>query len=831
MFIGDTGKRGLHHLVWEVLDNSVDEAMAGYCSQINIILDADGETISVEDNGRGIPVEIHPEEGRSTLEIVLTVLHAGGKFGGSGYEASGGLHGVGVSCVNALSDYLRATVRRDGGEHLAEFCRGDLTRPAERVGDSRKRGTTITFHPDTQIFTAGVVFDEDMLVRRFRETAFLNAGLTIKFVSKKSGRKEEFCFAGGIADYATYLTSARTGQYPSHPFYFESKSGKTQVQVAFQYSAEDDESILTFANNINTVDGGTHLSGFKTALTRVVNTFARSSGAVKEKEPNLAGDDIREGVTAVISVRLPQPQFEGQTKAKLGSVEVEGVVNSLFAEALTEYFEKNPGIVKQIVERAMIAQRARDAAKKQSELIKRKSFLGKSNRLPGKLKDCNSEDRTQTELFIVEGDSAAGCKIGSTKIRLTDGRELSIANIMHEQESGAKHFCYTIQRDGSVGIGHIVNVRVTKRNAELVKVILDNGQKIIGTPCHPYMLRDGSYKRADELQEGESLMPLYTQISDATTGKGLSGCEQVWNPKTNQWRFTHILVDEFNLSCGVYEPEDNEHRHHVDFKKLNNNPDDISRMDAKAHLQLQRDHKVVYVEYLAYTEDVYDLEVPGTHNFALAAGVFVHNSAEDGRDAEFQAVLPLRGKIINAEKNDIVNLLKNQEVQNLIAAIGAGVDIGEGGFNLENRRYDKIILLTDADVDGSHIATLLLTFLYRFMRPLLLGGHVYLAQPPFYKVISGKANIYCWTDSERDKALAKAGAKGKLVRFKGLGEMDFDELGETTLHRATRHLVRVNVPDTGDADHMLSVLMGRNVSLRKEHIVSKSQGMDLGELL
>ena len=614
MYIGDTGKRGLHHLVWEVLDNSVDEAMGGHCTHITVTLDSDGETLSVEDNGRGIPVETHPEEGRSTLEVVLTVLHAGGKFGGSGYEASGGLHGVGVSCVNALSDYLGATIRRDGGEHLAEFCRGDVTRHCERTADSRKRGTIITFHADPTIFTAGVNFDEDMLVRRFRETAFLNAGLTIKFISKKTGRKEEFCFVGGIADYVTYLTNVRTGQYPQKPFYFESKSGKTQVQVAFQYSAEDDESILTFANNINTVDGGTHLSGFKTALTRVVNTFARSSGAVKEKELNLAGDDIREGVTAVISVRLPQPQFEGQTKAKLGSVEVEGAVNSLFSEALTEYFEKNPAIVKQIVERAMIAQRARDAAKKQSELIKRKSFLGKSNRLPGKLKDCNSEDRTQTELFICEGDSASG-------------------------------------------------------------------------------------------------------------------------------------------------------------------------------------------------------------------------SCEDGRDAEFQAVLPLRGKIINAEKSDLVNLLKNQEIQNLIAAIGAGVDIGEDGFNLENRRYDKIILLTDADVDGSHIATLLLTFLYRFMRPLLLGGHVYLAQPPFYKVTEGKKLTYCWTDAERDKALAKSNGKGKLIRFKGLGEMDFDELGETTLHRATRHLVRVNVPDTGDADHMLSVLMGRNVALRKEHIVAKSQDMNLGDML
>jgi DNA gyrase subunit B len=684
MYIGDTGKKGLHHLVWEILDNSVDEAMGGFCTQINITVAEDGHTVTIEDDGRGIPVAPKQEDPkkRSTLEIVLTELHAGGKFGGSGYESSGGLHGVGASCVNFLSRNLTAKVWRDGGAFELSFERGIATTPCNRISDSRKHGTSIVFVPDHNMFgqvniedvftnvlgeefeideeladavgvwkkllIAGPVdaevfvktfehltksitnketlrqifskwesqairntrLDDEVLVRRLRETAFLNGGLKIVFENKRTGRKETFQYQGGISDYVEFLASGRSNPYPVKPIFFENKSGKIWVQAAIQYTEEDEETILTFANNINTADGGTHLAGFKTAITRVVNQFGRSTGALKEKDSNLSGDDIREGITAIVSIRLPQPQFEGQTKGKLGSPEVEGVVNRLVGEALTEYFEKNPAIVKMIVERAFIAQKAREAAKKQSELIKRKSLFGKSNRLPGKLKDCDSENRDETELFIVEGDSAAG-------------------------------------------------------------------------------------------------------------------------------------------------------------------------------------------------------------------------PAKDGRDPRAQAILPIRGKIINAEKHDLVNLLKNTEIQALISAIGAGVTIrtdeGDSDFTLENRRYNKVILMTDADVDGSHIATLLLTFLYRFMRPLVTEGHVYLAQPPLYKVDNNKQKIYCWSLEERNDAIQQLGPRAKITRFKGLGEMNAEELAETTMDKSTRRLIRVNVPNTGDADQMLSVLMGRNIAARKAHIVKESQ--------
>jgi DNA gyrase subunit B len=616
MYIGDTDKRGLHHLVWEVLDNGCDEAMAGFCTHINVILHDNGETITLEDNGRGIPIDIHHEykkEKKTALEVVLTVLHAGGKFDSK--IIAGGLHGVGVSCVNALSDSLVAKVWRDGGIYEQSYSKGKPLTECLRVADSRKHGTSITFHADNEIFTKTVKFDEDILIRKFRETAFLNAGLKISYTNKKTGRTEEFEYSGGIQDYILYLTSSKENPYPAPPFYFKGKNGgNVEVQVSFQYTEDDDEVLLSFANNIPTIDGGTHLSGFKTALTRIANQFARSLGVLKSNDSNLTGDDIREGITTVISVRLPQPQFEGQTKARLGSVEAESAVNALFGEALVEYFEKNPAIAKEIIERAMVSQKAREAAKKQSDLIKRKSFLGKSHRLPGKLKDCDSENRAETELFICEGDSAAG-------------------------------------------------------------------------------------------------------------------------------------------------------------------------------------------------------------------------AAKDGRNARNQAILPIRGKIINAEKNDIESLLKNTEIQALIAAIGTGIALkNEDEFDIENRRYDKIILMTDADVDGSHIAALLLTFFYRFMRPLVLEGHIYLAQPPLFKVDINKKLSYCWSKDEMTKFVNKySNQKVRVTRFKGLGEMNADELAETTMDITSRRLVKVDVEDMGDVDKMLSTLMGRNVAPRKAYIIEHSKNRNREE--
>ena len=675
MYIGDTGKRGLHHLVWEILDNSVDEHMAGHCSKIDVIVSKDNRTLTVIDNGRGIPVAVKQEDPkkRSTLEIVLTELHAGGKFGddGSGYEASGGLHGVGASCVNFLSLRLDAEVSRDKKKYLLSFDRGIPASGVTESGTSTSTGTKITFTPDYNIFgqcavedafrehliddfeidevfaecsgkwrkalingqVNGVIFfdifkstniseqsldviyriwnkrsndniqfDESVLIRRLKETAYLNGGLRIVYKNEHTNTKEEFYFEGGIADYVSYLGKSRTGVYPSVPFFFDNKSGKVNVQVAFQYGEEDEESIYAYANNIYTADGGTHLSGFKTSITRIVNQFAKSSGVLKEKDANLSGEDIREGIIAVVSVRLPQPQFEGQTKGKLGSQEVEGVVNRLFSEAVTEYFEKNPLIVKTIAERALRSAKARAAAKRASETIKRQSFLGRTGSLPGKLSDCNSEDNVNTELFIVEGDSAAG-------------------------------------------------------------------------------------------------------------------------------------------------------------------------------------------------------------------------SSKFGRDPEFQAVMPIRGKIINPEKNDYARLIQNEEVSSIISALGTGI---RDEFKIEDLRYGKIVIMTDADDDGAHIAALLMTFFYRFMRPLVTSGKLYLAKPPLYRVNVKNQKFYIHTNEELDSYRKKYGDKIEVTRFKGLGEMDGDELGHTTMEIGTRQIIKVNVEDVEESSKILSVLMGSEVGPRKEHIIKKS---------
>ena len=676
MYIGDTGKKGLHHLVWEILDNSVDEHMAGHCSKIDVIVSKDNRTVTVNDNGRGIPVAVKQEDPkkRSTLEIVLTELHAGGKFGddGSGYEASGGLHGVGASCVNFLSLRLDAEVYRDKKKYLLSFDRGIPVAEVSETGTSSSTGTKITFTPDYNIFGQFAVedafrevlvddfdidekfaecsgkwrkalingpvdkdvfvqcfgpmnyeenvfdhafnswfshsykniqFDETALIRRLRETAYLNGGLRIVYKNEHTGTKDEFFFEGGIADYVSFLALNRTGVFPSKPFFCDNKSGKINVQIAFQYGEEDDESIYTYANNIHTADGGTHLSGFKTSITRVVNQFARSSGVLKEKDVNLTGEDIREGIIAIVSVRLPQPQFEGQTKGKLGSQEVEGVVNRLFSEAVTEYFEKNPTIVKNIAERALRAAKARAAAKRASESIKRQGFLGRSGSLPGKLSDCNSEDAKSTELYIVEGDSAAG-------------------------------------------------------------------------------------------------------------------------------------------------------------------------------------------------------------------------SCKGGRDPEFQAVMPIRGKIINPEKNDYAKLMQNEEVAAIISALGTGI---RDDFKIEDLRYGKIIIMTDADDDGAHIAALLMTFFYRFMKPLILSGNLYLAKPPLYRVKVKNETNYIHTNEELDGYRKKYGDKIEVTRFKGLGEMDADELGRTTMEIGNRYIIRVNVENVEESSHLVSVLMGSEVAPRKEHIIKKSE--------
>lgn len=613
MYIGNTSKGGLHHLVWEVLDNAVDEAMQGYCDEITVKVESDGETISIEDNGRGIPVDIHPTKKISGVEVIMTILHSGTKFDANKDQATGGLHGVGVSCVNALSKPLTVEVWKDGGFYFQEYREGNPVSKLKKIRDLDKKekqhGTRVGFKADPTIFKDGIKFDEQTIIKRLRSTAYLNKEIKINYINENTGTKEVFHFEGGISDYVKYLTENKVGAYPQAPIYIEGQSslisrpGTVKVQVAMIYNEEDDETIISYVNNISTTDGGTHVSGFKTALTRVVNSYARGSELLKEKDSNLSGDDVREGLTVIISVRFPQPEFVGQTKEKLGTNEIESIVQTVAGELLTTFFEKNAAVAKKIVERAKIAQAARDAAKKSASLIKRKSLFG-NHRMPGKLFDCISNEQENCELFIVEGASAAG-------------------------------------------------------------------------------------------------------------------------------------------------------------------------------------------------------------------------SGKDGRDSKYQAILPIRGKIINAEKQDISSLLKNAEIQSLIQSIGTNI---KDDFNIDNLRYGKIIIMCDADDDGCHIAILLITFFYRFMKELIAKGHVYLAQPPLFRVDNGKQRTYCFNEKEMQEAIEnvrKNGGKEKVIRFKGLGEMDAEELGETTMNKSKRHLIKLSIDDAGEAERMISTLMGSNVQARKEHIVNQ----------
>ncbi|HEX5505334.1 MAG TPA: ATP-binding protein, partial [Thermomicrobiales bacterium] len=976
MYIGSTDVRGLHHLVWEVADNSVDEAMAGYCDSIVVTIHPDGWVTNV-DNGRGIPVGEHPQMKKSALEVVMTVLHAGGKFGGEGYKVSGGLHGVGVSVVNALSERLIAEVRRDGGIYRQEYRRGVPVAKVKRIGDIApndpyQHGTTTKWLADSEIFeSTSYIFET--IAQRFRETCYLTRGLRMKLIDERAGREVSFYFEGGIVSFVRHLNRNRAVLHP-RPFYVERQVNSYNVEVALQYNDSYGESVHSFANNINTVDGGTHVSGFRSALTRTLNDYARKNGLLKEKDDNLSGEDVREGLTAIISVKLPEAQFEGQTKGKLGNADMAGAVQSVVAEGLAVFLEENPSAGKRIVDKCLTAARAREAARNARELVQRKGVLDNLT-LPGKLADCSERDPARCEIYVVEGDSAGGCFSGDTLVALADGRALSFRDLVAEQAAGQEHFCYTIRRDGQVGIGRVVDARRTKRDAAVVRVTLDSGETITCTPDHRFMLRDGSYKPAADLTPADSLMPLYRKVSDrAEPGITIDGYEMVWDPRSDRWLFTHLLADWHNRWRGVYAAADGDHCHHRDFDKRNNNPTNIVRLPAAAHLALHREqvsrtlhrseviekcralhqgatfrarmsvrmsepamrqmlsarakaqwadaaykaamgdhwrrfyegneeyrrqnaaqldraqraywgdethrqaqadrvrahfadnpsarealaerartqwqdetllawrreqtrrqwtpdfrskrqaalhetyyrktlaalkqfapagedvdvtayqarrlatgdksllrfdsfcrryfdgdaarareavanynHRVVAVEHLHEVVDVYDLEVPGTHNFALASGVFVHNSAKQGRDRRFQAILPLRGKILNVEKARLDKMLQNAEIRTLVTALGTG--IGES-FDISKLRYHRIILMTDADHDGNHIRTLLLTFFFRHLESLILEGRLFIALPPLYRVQSGKEKRWVYTDEEKDALMREAAARG-----------------------------------------------------------------------
>lgn len=603
MYIGSTSVRGLHHMVYEIVDNGVDEALAGYCTEINVEIEK-GNIISVQDNGRGIPVEVHPKTHISTAETVYTVLHAGGKFGGdSGYKVSGGLHGVGASVVNALSAWTEVTIERDGGIYQMNFEKGKTVKKLEKIGESKRTGTKVRFLADDTIFES-LEYEYEVLEKRLREIAFLTKGLKITIEDKReeTPKKAEFCYEGGLISFVEYLNKNKEKIHPK-PIYIE-KLGEVPVEIAIQYTTSYSENIYTFVNNINTVEGGTHLEGFKRALTKVFNDYARSHNILKEKDNNLQGEDIREGITAVVSVKVKEPQFEGQTKTKLGNSEVTGVVQSMVNEALATFLEENPQVAKAVLEKCVSASRAREAARKARELVRKKSSLETST-LPGKLADCSSKNPEECEVYIVEGDSAGG-------------------------------------------------------------------------------------------------------------------------------------------------------------------------------------------------------------------------SAKQGRDRKFQAILPLWGKMLNVEKARADKIYGNDKLNPVILAVGAGIG---PDFDVTKIRYGKVIIMADADVDGAHIRTLLLTFFFRYMRPLIENGNVFLAQPPLYKLSKkGMEDVYCYTDEDLDKAYKDLESKGidrsvlGLQRYKGLGEMNPEQLWETTMNPESRILVKVTMDDAIKADQTFTLLMGDEVEPRREFI-------------
>lgn len=600
MYIGSTGPKGLHHLVYEIVDNSIDEALAGFCTHIEVEI-LPGDVITVRDNGRGIPVGINEQQGLPAVTVVLTVLHAGGKFGGSGYKVSGGLHGVGSSVVNALSEWFEVEVSQEGHVHFQRFERGKPVCDLKVIGDTDKTGTLIRFKADPEIFTETTVYDFETLERRLREQAFLNAGLSISLTDRRNEdevRKEVYCYEGGISSFVEFETKVR-GLTPLHekPIHFSAVSGDREANIAMIYSDSYNELILSFANNVRTIDGGTHEQGFKTALTRVFNDYGRKYNLLKDNDKNLSGDDVREGLTAVISVKLTEAQFEGQTKGKLGNTDITPLVSKCVYEKLTTYFEENPSEARAIFGKALDASRAREAARKARDNARRKSAL-EGNHLPGKLADCIEKDSTKTELYIVEGDSAGG-------------------------------------------------------------------------------------------------------------------------------------------------------------------------------------------------------------------------SAKAGRDRTIQAILPLWGKMLNVEKARVDKVITNEKLTPVVMALGTG--IGEE-FDLQKLRYDKIIIMADADVDGAHIRTLLLTFFFRYMRPLIDEGHIYLAQPPLFRLSKGQKHFYAYSDNERDELMNELQSGYSIQRYKGLGEMDPIQLWETTMDPATRLMLRVTMEDAEEADRTFSVLMGDKVEPRREFI-------------
>jgi len=1039
MYIGSTDSRGLHECLREIVDNSVDESFAEVCDTIWVTLNKDGSA-TVRDNGRGIPVEKQKKTGVSALELTMTKLHAGGKFGGGAYKVSGGLHGVGASVVNALSSYFRVVVLRDNKAYYQEY---HLGKPVKNVTEATAKqleewkikvegtGTITTFFPDKQIF-GDIHFENSKVKNLLRDRAYLVAGLTFHFLDETDGDEATFYFEGGIKSLVAH--SNRGKNVLTDVIYISKEENGVSCEAALQYSDSFNENVKGFVNGIYTTDGGTHVTGFRIALTRAITDYYKrmQNGEAKE-ETTFTGDDMKEGLTAIVYIKMPSEalQFESQTKAKLNNPEIQGFVATVVKEGLDTYFEEHPADARKFIEKIMLAATARLAARAAKEAVLRKGAL-EGAALPGKLADCQSSDPEISELYIVEGDSAGGCWSGNTRIALADGRNVSFEDLLKEEKTGKKNFCYTVQNNGHIGIAPIINVRLTKRNARVIKIVLDNDEELICTPDHPFRLVDGTYEPAIKLTPKDSITPLYRKTVTKTENKhGLDGYEAVFDPESKRWIYTHVLADMYNLKNKIYRAADGKYRHHIDFNKLNNNPDNIQRLSYQQHMSIHYTHlektlhrpdvkiksamarqtqtfrelarkkslekrelfsrnakiqweNPKYKEYMtkkfldfyrsnpeyrklnnqrlnqtqreywnkeenkkrrseevreyfaknsylkerlsqlaknewkninllewrseetkkqwtdefrkkrkeAYDKtyltkalhvlnqiykdegeidinkyqgmrqktndkslikyqtilqrffegdkgklqtavanynhrikkiirlkkqtDVYDLEVENTHNFALASGVFVHNSAKQGRDRHHQAILPLGGKILNTERAQLDKIVKFEEIKDLIIALGSG--IGDS-LNYDKLRYHRIIIMTDADVDGAHIRTLLLTFFYRHMPEIITRGYLYSALPPLYKITIGKDISYAYSDEELALILKNhSGEKYAIQRYKGLGEMNPTQLWETTMDPEKRTLKKVVVEDAEAAGAMFEMLMGEEVPPRKKYI-------------
>ena len=699
MYVGGTDMKALHHLVYEVVDNAIDEALAGYCDQITVTIHPDS-SVSVVDNGRGIPVDIHPEKKKSALEVVMTILHAGGKFGGGGYKVSGGLHGVGVSAVNALSEWCEAEVCKDGQVYYQRYERGIPQEPVKVIGDcdNSARGTKITFCFDRTIFKDETLdFRFDTLLQRFREMAFVARRVKIRMEDERGGeickptREMTFYFEGGITSFVRYINRSKVALHTL--MYVEKDVDGMGVETAIQYTDAYSESVFSFANTINTIDGGAHMTGLRSALTRVINDYARRNNMLKDADGNFSGDDTREGLTAIVSVKVPDPQFESQTKVKLMNPEVQTAVTQVVGEAFNQFMDENPTAARAIISKCLTSARARDAARKARDLVIRKSAL-ESMTLPGKLADCSERNGGRTELFIVEGDSAGGCLVGDTRIALASGICKTIRQLSEDWALGIQHYGFATNESGDVRIVPLVEPRLTKRQASLVEVELDNGERILCTPDHPFRLRDGSYRPASDLNEGDSLMPFKTRLTEADELPAAKYA-MVWMNGRGEWNHVQAIGEAYESLRLQTAPTALSYQRLLKERYAG---DEQKLLEAARNVNC----KVVAVRALAETADVYDITVDGYHNFALDSGVFVHNSAKQGRDRHFQAILPLRGKILNTERARLDKILGNNEVKALISALGTGV--GET-FDVKNLRYGRVMIMSVAGDELTFVKT------------------------------------------------------------------------------------------------------------------------------